>query len=75
MTDRIGFQSAGAVRKNRPERYQSTIDSDALIDLARNVAGLDDNALTSYNIQALRDLIYEYRAQARAVFDRAEAWD
>lgn len=74
MTDRIAFQSAGAVRKNRPERARPPIDSDALIDLAHNVAGLDDMWLNGAPIDALRDLIREYRAQARAVFDHVDNW-
>jgi hypothetical protein len=54
MTDRIAFKSAGAVRK-RPTPVNvmgdKLIDNDALIDLVRNVAGLDEHFL---NMEAVR---------------------
>ncbi len=69
MTDRIGFQSAGAVRKDRLERILPSIDSE-LIDLAHNVGGLDDEAFKRMDERALRRLIEEYRSQARAILNR-----
>ncbi len=62
MTDRIGFQSAGAVRKNRPAREIVTEDSrtvetfqalcQALNDLA---AGSDCDLLDTYVVELLSE--------------------
>jgi hypothetical protein len=43
-----------------------------MLDLARNVAGLDDQWLANANERRLRDLIHEYREQARAAIAKAE---
>ena len=72
--DRIQFAPAGAVRKNRPiDRAVSlTMASPPLVrhvadlrDLARNVAGLSDEWLDNADADRMRQLIHEYRKQAR----------
>lgn len=43
-----------------------------LLDLARNIAGLDDGAFTRADLNYFRSLIREYRDEARAAIAKAE---
>jgi len=62
---RLSFQSAGAVRKNRPERSDVSVMK-SLVELARNIAALDEHFLKTADAGLLRATIDEYRTQARA---------
>ena len=41
-----------------------------LVDLARNVAGMDDRVLLSADVHMLRATLREFRDQARAALDK-----
>jgi len=46
---------------------QATLND--LIDLARNVGGIDDNWLVNADRQALWHAVHEFREQAREILD------
>ncbi len=52
-------------------KLNDMIAAAALLDLARNVGGLDDAWLANAHEKTLRDLVTEWRAAARQALDKA----